>query len=80
VGLSSSGARRLREAYVSIKKNHAAVLLWLRHATVHLETFEADGHWVIFVSGYDQNASAKHTKDFFASVYDQNASAKHRKD
>lgn len=55
--------RRLREAYVSIKKNHSAVIRWLCHATAHLETLEADGHWVIFASAYDQNSSAKDTNE-----------------
>jgi hypothetical protein len=53
--------RRLREAYVSVKESHFATLRWLRLATVHLETVEAEGKLVIFAHSYDQNESAEHT-------------------
>ena len=55
--------RRLREAYVSIKKRHPAVLHWLCHATVRLETLEAEGKLVLFTSAYGENESAEHTND-----------------
>jgi hypothetical protein len=55
--------RRLREAYVSIKKNHFATLRWLRVATVHLEAYENEGKMVIFAYAHDQNESAERTND-----------------
>lgn len=55
--------RRLREAYVSIKERHPAVLRWLRHATARLETHEAEGKMLLFANAYDHNESAEHTND-----------------
>lgn len=55
--------RRLREAYVSIKKDHFETLRWLRLATVNLEALDNEGKMVIFAYAHDQDKSAERTND-----------------
>jgi hypothetical protein len=55
--------RRLREGYVSIKKNHSAVFSWLRLAIERLETLEVEGKDVIFATVDDERESTEHTND-----------------
>lgn len=55
--------RRLRDAYVSVKERHPAVLRWIRHATTRLETLEAEGNLVLFARLYDQNETIEHIND-----------------
>jgi hypothetical protein len=52
--------KRLREAYVSVKERNPAVLRWLRHATVRLETLETEGKMVLFATGCDEDDSTQH--------------------
>lgn len=51
--------KRLREAYVSVKERNPAVLRWLRHATVRLETLETEGKMVLFATGCDGEDSTQ---------------------